>query len=83
VNCCFVPEVMLAVAGEIEIAVKTGAAVVTVTVAVAVNPSANALMVVVPALTPVTSPVELTVATAVFEDDHTADVVTSAVEPLL
>jgi len=47
-------------------------AVVTVTVTVDVNPfGALAVIVAVPVLMPVTSPVaELTVATAVFEDSH-------------
>ena len=83
VNCCVAPEVMLAVAGETEIAVTVGVAVVTVSVAVAVNPFAVALMVAVPAPTPVARPAELTVATAVFEDVHVTPEVSAPVVLLL
>jgi len=61
---------MFAVAGETLTAVADGGAAVTVSVALEVNPSADALMVVVPAPTPVASPLGLTVATAVFDDVH-------------
>ena len=83
VNCCVAPEVMLDVAGETEIAVTVSAAVVTVSVAVAVNPFAAALMVAVPAPTPVARPAELTVATAVFEDVHVTPEVSAPVVLLL
>jgi hypothetical protein len=68
VNCWVAPVVMLGNVGETAIEVTVTAAAVTVSVAVAVNPSAVALMVVVPAATPVASPVELTVAAVVFDE---------------
>ena len=74
---------MLAVVGETAIAVTVTAAAVTVSVAVDVNPSAVALMVVVPAATPVASPAELTVATAVFDEVHVTPEVRPPVVPLL
>ena len=82
-NCWVAPEVMLAVAGETEIAVTVGSTAVTVSVAVAVNPLAVALMVVVPAATPVARPAELTVATVGSVEAHVVDPVTLPVEPLL
>jgi hypothetical protein len=70
VNCCVAPAATLAVEGETVIEVTVTAAAVTVNAAVAVNPLAVAVMVVVPAATPVASPAELTVAAAVFDEVH-------------
>jgi hypothetical protein len=74
---------MLAVAGETAIEVRVGARAVTVNVAVDVNPSAVASMVAVPAATPVASPEELTVATAVFDEVQATPEVNAPVELLL
>jgi hypothetical protein len=70
VNCWVAPAVMLAVVGETPIEVTVMAAGVTVSAAIAVSPFAAAVMVVVPAVTPVASPAELTVATAAFDEVH-------------
>lgn len=62
---------MLGVAGETETdATGTGAGAVTVTAAEPVCPSLNAVMVAEPALTAVTTPLELTDAIAELELDH-------------
>jgi hypothetical protein len=74
---------MLCDVGETAIDVTVADAAVTVSVAVAVNPSATALMVVVPAAMPVASPVELTVAAAVFDEVHVTPEVSAPVVPLL
>jgi hypothetical protein len=74
---------MLGDVGETAIEVTVTAAAVTVSVAVAVNPSAAALMVVVPAAAPVASPAELIVAAAVFDDVHVTPVLSAPVVPLL
>jgi hypothetical protein len=74
---------MLAVAGETAIEVTVTVAAVMVSVAVAVNPSADALMVVVPAATPVARPAELTVATAVFDEVQVTPEASAPVVPLL
>lgn len=74
---------MLGDVGETESAVTVGAAAATVSVAVAVNPSAVALMVVVPAAIPVASPVGLTVAAAAFDEVHVTPEVSAPVVPLL
>lgn len=58
-------------------------AVVTVAVTLAVCPLNVALMVVAPSATPLASPDALIVATLVSEEDHVAEEVTFAVEPLL
>jgi hypothetical protein len=83
VNCWVAPAVMLGDAGETAIEVTVTVGAVTVSVAVAVNPSSVALMVVVPAVAPVASPPELTVATAVFDDAHVTPEVSAPVAPLL
>lgn len=57
-------------------------ATVTVTVVEPLSPFNVALMVAVPAATPVTSPVELTVAKALSEVDQLAESVTVSVVPL-
>jgi hypothetical protein len=74
---------MLGDVGETAIEVTVTAAAVTVSIAVAVNPSAVALMVVVPAATAVASPVELTVAAAVFDEVHVTPEVSAPIVPLL
>jgi hypothetical protein len=74
---------MLGDAGETAIEVIVTVAAGTVSIAVAVNPSAAALMVVVPAVTPVANPAELTVATAVFDEVHVTPEVSAPVVPLL
>jgi hypothetical protein len=74
---------MLGDAGETAMDVTVTVAAVTVSVAVAVNPSAVALMVEVPAATPVASPVELTVAAVVFDEVHVTPEVSAPVVPLL
>jgi hypothetical protein len=74
---------MLGVAGETAIEVTVMVCAVTVSAAVAVNPSAEALMVVVPAATPVASPVELTVAAAMFDEVHVTPEVSGPVVLLL
>jgi hypothetical protein len=74
---------MLGDAGKTAIEVTVTVAAVTVSVAVVVNPSAVALMVVVPAATPVANPAELTVATAVFDEVHVTPEVSAPVVPLL
>jgi hypothetical protein len=83
VNCSVAPAVMLGDPGETAIEVTVTAAGVTVSVAVAVNSSAVALMVAVPAVAPVASPAELTVATAVFDEVHVTPEVSAPVLPLL
>jgi len=83
VNCCVEPLAKLGVAGETEIEVTVKVAAVTLSVAVAVNPSAAALMVDVPAATPVASPVELTVAAVVFDEVQVTPEVRAPVVPLL
>jgi hypothetical protein len=82
-NCWVAPAVMLGVAGETVIEVTVTAAAVTVSAAVAVNPSAVALMVAVPAATPVANPVELTVAADVFDEVHVTPDVSGPVAPSL
>lgn len=74
---------MLGEVGETAIEVNVTAAGVTVTVAVAVNPFAVALMVAVPAATPVASPFPLTVAMAEFDEVHVTPAVSDPVVPLL
>jgi hypothetical protein len=54
-----------------------GAVAVTVTVVLPLIVPERALIVAVPAVTPVASPLELIVATAVFDDDHVAVLVRS------
>jgi hypothetical protein len=83
VNCWVAPAAMFAVVGKTAIEVTMTAAGVTVSVDVAVNPFAVAVMVVVPAATPVASPTGLTVATAVFDEVHVAPEVSAPVAPLL
>lgn len=83
VNCWVAPVLMLVVVGETAIEVTVTAAAVTVSVAVAVNPSAVALMVVVPAATPVANPAELTVAAVAFEEVHVTPEVNAPVVPSL
>ena len=68
VNCTVWPTTTPAVAGVMS-TVATGGTV-TVTVAVPLLPSLVAVIVTVPAATPLTSPVHETVATAVFELAH-------------
>jgi hypothetical protein len=67
-NCTVPPTWRFAVAGA-TVTVATGASA-TVTLAVPVCPSLDAVMVTVPALAPVTKPLELTVAIAVLELDQ-------------
>ena len=74
---------MLAVVGETAIEVTVTAAGVTVSAAIAVNPFAAAVMVVVPAATPIASPAELTVATAVLDEVHVTPEVSVPVVLLL
>jgi hypothetical protein len=74
---------MLGDAGETAIEFTVTVAAVTVSVAVAVNSSAAAVMVVVPLATPVASPAELTVATAVFDEVHVTPDVSAPVVLLL
>lgn len=74
---------MVGVVGETAIEVTVTVAAVTVSVAVAVNPSAVALMVAVPAATPVASPAELTVTTVVFDEVHVTPEVSAPAVPLL
>ena len=74
VYCCVVGPVsplteICALVGVIEI--ETSAELVTVSVAEPLTPAEVALMVAVPAVTPVANPVSLTVATPVLEDVHT------------
>lgn len=57
-------------------------ATVTVTVVEPLSPSKVALIVAVPAATPVTRPVELTVAIVLSEVDQLAESVTVSVVPL-
>jgi hypothetical protein len=84
VNCCVEPLAKLGSEGVTAMAVSVGAvAAVTVSVDVPVNPSAVALMVVMPAATPVASPVELTVAAAAFDEVHATPEVSAPVVPLL
>jgi hypothetical protein len=83
VNCCVAPAVTLGDVGETAIEVTVTAAAVTVSDAVAVNPSAAALMVAMPAATPVANPVELTVAAAVFDEVHVTPDASAPVVPLL
>jgi hypothetical protein len=68
VTCVVVPATPVIDVGESPID-ATGAAL-TVAPMVAVTPLADAVMVAVPCLTRVTSPLEETVATAVLDDDH-------------
>lgn len=82
-NCWVAPALMLEVMGETAIEVTVMAIGITVSVAVAVNSFAAAVMVVVPAATPVANPTELTVATAVFDDVHVTPEVSAPVAPLL
>jgi len=60
--------------------VNVGAAADTVSIAVPLMPLTEAVMVVEPAATPVASPVELIVATVVFEEVQVAIALTFAVE---
>lgn len=83
VNCWVAPEVMLAVGGETAIDATVGVAAVTVSDAIEVNPLAAALMVAVPAATPVASPPELTVATAVLDEVQVTPEVSAPLVPLL
>jgi hypothetical protein len=68
VSCCVPPTARLAVAG-VTITVATGTTV-TVTAAVPVTPSTVAVIVALPTATAVTTPLLLTVATAVFPELH-------------
>jgi hypothetical protein len=83
VNCSVAPVVRLAVAGETAIEVTVTIAAVIVSMAVVLNPSAVAVMVVVPAARPVATPAELTVATAVFDEVHVTPEVSTPVVLLL
>jgi hypothetical protein len=73
VYCCVLPEEIDWVAGVIEMDARF--AVVTVTVVEPLTPASVALMVADPAATPVTSPVELTVAMATSDDAQLAELV--------
>jgi hypothetical protein len=84
VNAWVDPSAMVAELGLISIDVSVAAE--TWTIVVSVSPLAVAVIVALPVLSPVTMPageVVVTVATEVFEDDHTAVSVTSCIVPLL
>lgn len=81
-NCWVAPAVMLAGVGVTAMDVIVTGTAVTVSVAEAENPLAVALMVVVPAPTAVANPVELTVAAAVFDEDHVTPDASAPVVPL-
>jgi hypothetical protein len=80
-NCCVAPTAILGLAGEI--AIDFSVAVETVIVAVALTPFNEAVTVVEPPATPVATPLELMVATAVSAMDHVACELTFPVEPSL
>jgi hypothetical protein len=80
VNCCVVPEEIEGLAGVTEIDVRF--ATVTVTVVEPLTAANVALIVADPEATPVTSPVELTVAVVASDDDQLAEFVTLSVLPL-
>jgi hypothetical protein len=80
-NCSVAPVATLAAAGEIEIAVTVFG--VTLSAAVPLMPPTAAVTVVAPALTPMATPLEETVAAAAFELLQFAVEVTTAVEPSL
>ncbi len=82
VNCCVAPIAMPGVVGDNEIEVIV-LDVVTVSVAVPLTPLTAAVTIVEPAATAVASPVELTVATAVFAAVQLAVELIFAVEPSL
>jgi hypothetical protein len=84
VYCCVSPAAMLAVGGVTVIDCSTAAVTVSVTPAL-VNPPDAAVMLVVPAATPVAVPVPVPVivAAAVFDDAHTTPVVNVCVVPSL
>lgn len=80
VNCCVAPEETDGLVGVIEIDDKFAA--VTFTVVEPLTPFRVALMVAEPDATPVTSPVELTVAMVSSEVDQLAESVMVSVLPL-
>src|SRR5277367_4466085 len=84
VYCCVSPAAMLAVAGVTAIDCSTAAVTVSVTPAL-VNPPDAAVMLVVPAATPVAVPVPVPVivAAAGLDDVHTTPVVNARVVPSL
>ena len=83
VNCCVAPAERLGAEGVRAMDVTVAAEAVTVRVAVALMPPTDAVIVLVPAATPVARPAELTVAAAVSELFHVTDDVTLAVESSL
>jgi len=80
-NCSVAPAAMLAVLGEIEIAVTVFD--VTLSAAAPLMAPIAAVTVVEPALTPTATPLEETVAAVAFELLQFAAEVTTAVEPSL
>jgi hypothetical protein len=81
VNCWLEPAVRLEMLGVM--AIEVGVAAVTVSAAVPLSPLMEAVMVVVPAATPVARPEALIVTVAVLDEDQVAVLVTVAVEPSL
>ena len=79
-NCWVAPTAMLAVAGVTAIEVTVSVGAVTVRLAVPLTPLSDAVMVAVPAATPVATPAEVTVAAAELELVQVAVEVTFAVE---
>jgi len=78
VNCCFVPFAIEGFAGVT--AIDTSVAAVTVRVVEPVMPAETALIVLVPAATPVANPPAVIVATVVVTELHVAPLVKFCVE---
>jgi hypothetical protein len=71
VSCAVAPTVRLLVAGDtVTVATGAGDGAATVTLAVPLIPSLDAVIMAAPIATAVTIPLDETVATLVFEDDH-------------
>jgi hypothetical protein len=66
VNCCVEPAAMLGAVGAMASEVTVAVDATTVRVAVALTPPSEAVMVALPAATPVVIPAELTVAVALL-----------------